>query len=676
MKYSFIYENVNMLLGSTKYYFVVIQPFHLQMQQLQYELDKATKESSESKQDASKMQRDWQKKLEDAEKVNSDLCDRIEALNRQHASQTKLWQEAKEDQQTNMIDVKQELAGVTVELMGVRSELEASRSTEAKKDAVIKGLEEKVDAMEMKNAELLKRMEGMVDSKDAEVANHLQSANKVHELLDKLSEAENRNLELRGQKDTLTRRVELLEDSRSSQEKEMVTKVAELEQNLAQRDNEVKVTCEKLALQGKDHETVVQHLQETVKTLEQQKENLEFSLTETVKKLDSANTAEQSSGNDLVHSKAELATVQQKVFETSKDLDRVRKELHASGVQNEELRARIKHTEGVCQERQREIEVLDKQFKESSSLHGDVSEQLRQEKEKTAALENEISNNKVHIKKIDSEKEAVLQQLDSLNHVLTGIDSSSCDTERLQKSSADDGTTEGKGLLIERQMALIVSEKNTALEKVKQVQSENEKIMCELRTLKEMASDKESCAVESAELAERTKAEVANLQQKLESMGKTLESKEKSLQGQSMEMQRLETQLQELASMKEKLELDIVRLRHAIDNKDKERDTLIEDITKLEAARDKLQKDVEAVRKEKEEVEKRAQEQGEVIAQLMVDVEQLKARRLEAEESRDGVQKLLDRERLTTRELEDTIEDLKRLQEDTVTLEQARLSYP
>lgn len=639
---------------------------------MQYELEKSSKESSDITEKMNRSEENWKKKIEDTEKVNSDLCSRLEATNLQHGSQAKLWQEAESDHQSKLIEAERVLAEVKVELNGAKGELVAIKGMEMKKDKTIQSLEEKVSAMETKNIELFEKMEGMVDSKDAEVSNHLQSANKVHELLDKLSEAESKNQELHGEKGALRRQIDLLEDNRSSQETDLVAKVAELELVVSKKETESKVMGENIAAQEVKHENLVQELQATISALKDEKLKLESDLKEQLQKRDDSSKSLESTQSELQQSKTAIVSMQQKLVELQKDTERLRKELHAAGVQNEAFKARIKHTEGVCQERQKEIDDLDKEMKEQISRNTEVNGLLEKERERTSSLETQFKDSQDKIREVEREKKNIMQQLEHVQNILSFGEESSITRESLQGSSDEPDSSDPKGTLISQHLTRMVSEKNDALQSVKELQLENQRLSKEVKTLTEKTMHDTEDASHTADQVLKTKKELSALQQKLDNMGKMLESKEKGLQTQSIERQRIEGQLQEAMNEKEQLETDIVRLRLAIDSKDKERDVLIVEKTKLELARDGLEKDLSVSRQEKDEKEKKLGEQGEVISQLMADIEHLKAQKQEAEEGRDGIQKQLNRERLTTRELEDTVEDLKRLQEETVTLEQVR----
>ncbi|XP_071497537.1 uncharacterized protein [Diadema antillarum] len=642
------------------------------VQELQYQLEKASKESMDAKDHLSKKESDLQKKVEEAEKVNSDLCDRLEAINLQHASQERMWQESERAHNTKLLEGEQLLAEVRVELAGARSELNISQTSEAKKDEALRALEEKLSQMENKNAELLLKMEGMVDSKDAEVANHLQSANKVHELLDKLSEAEAKNLEVKGERDSLSRRVELLEDNCSSQEKEMVAKVADLEQGLVKEKDKSRVLNESLNNLKTEHAESVKELQGIVNTLSSEKDDLQSRLAEHVKLVEASKQLAESKESDGIRMKAELESSQQRWTDAHRDLERLRKELHAAGVQSEELKVRMKHTEELCQDRQREIEDLENQLKDHTQKQVEDANLIRCEKEKVANLERQLQDGDSHALKVKKEKEYIALQFEKVMQMVSkSTPSSGISTEHLQQSNCEtDGGIDARTHVLQTQISHVLAERDDALKKVQDVQSTNDMLSTEIKSLTEKSSCDSKNVAETRERVERSQGEVASLQVKVDSMAQTLQNKEKSLQEQNMEIQQLEEQMRTQVEEKEKLEVDIVRIRLAIDGKDKERDELIGEKTKLEVRADELQASLNTIRKERESLEKKLTQQGEVISQLMLDVERLKTERQEAEESKEEVQKLLERERLNCRKLEDTVEDLKRLQVESVSLEQ------
>ncbi|XP_041476398.1 myosin-11-like [Lytechinus variegatus] len=330
------------------------------------------------------------------------------------------------------------------------------------------------------------------------------------------------------------------------------------------------------------------------------------------------------------------------MVELQKDTERLRKELHAAGVKNEEFKARIKHTEGVCQERQKEIDDLDKEIKEQVSKNTDINGLLESERGRTANLETQCRDNQNKVIEMEKEKSKLMQQFKIVMKMLSLGEEASIERESLQGSNDEPDSADARGTLITQHLSRMVSEKDNALQLVKELQVENQSLSKEVERLTEKTVHDSEDVSQKADLVIKTEKEIGDLQLKLDTMGKMLESKEKSLQTQSIERQRIEGQLQEAMNEKEKLEMDIRW----------------------------LEKDKEISKQEKDGMDKKLGEQVEVISKLMADIELLKAQKQEAEEGRDSVLKQLDRERLTTRELEDTVEDLKRLQEETVSLEQ------
>lgn len=74
-------------------------------------------------------------------------------------------------------------------------EVEALRNGEKARESEQQLLQEKLAVAEGKNIELLAKLDGVLDEKGQQAASYFDSAQKIHELLDRLKEAEKGKME-------------------------------------------------------------------------------------------------------------------------------------------------------------------------------------------------------------------------------------------------------------------------------------------------------------------------------------------------------------------------------------------------------------------------------------------------------------------------------------------------
>ncbi|XP_002742000.2 FYVE and coiled-coil domain-containing protein 1-like [Saccoglossus kowalevskii] len=149
-------------------------------------------------------------RLEDAEKTNNELYVRIDCLNKQHESREKVFSAGEHDLRQQLKSSEACSAELRIELKSLQQELLSKQTANMQKKEHIQDLEGKLQIMESKCVELIDKMEGYVDDKDSKASDHFDSSNKVHELLNKMTETETLNISLKGENDELHRKVQSL----------------------------------------------------------------------------------------------------------------------------------------------------------------------------------------------------------------------------------------------------------------------------------------------------------------------------------------------------------------------------------------------------------------------------------------------------------------------------------
>ncbi|CAG5861567.1 unnamed protein product [Menidia menidia] len=153
-------------------------------------------------------------------------------------------------------------------------EVEVLRTGEKARDAQNTLLQEKLSAAEAKNIELMAKLNGILDEKGKRAASNFDSAQKIHELLYELKEAEKRKTEAMAETEDKRKQVERLEEElriREEAAKDSETKHVELVTN---------VSKEKAMLEAKVEQqySTIEQLQGSLTLREKEASNLQSQL--------------------------------------------------------------------------------------------------------------------------------------------------------------------------------------------------------------------------------------------------------------------------------------------------------------------------------------------------------------------------------------------------------------
>uniref|UniRef100_A0A671VDP3 FYVE and coiled-coil domain-containing protein 1 n=1 Tax=Sparus aurata TaxID=8175 RepID=A0A671VDP3_SPAAU len=144
-------------------------------------------------------------------------------------------------------------------------EVEALRNGEKARESEQQLLQEKLAVAEGKNIELLAKLDGVLDEKGQQAASYFDSAQKIHELLDRLKEAEKGKMEAVAEVEEKKRQTERLEEELRVKEaaaKESETKLGALLQGA-------------LTVREKEASNLQRQLQDLQRSLEEKEEELE-----------------------------------------------------------------------------------------------------------------------------------------------------------------------------------------------------------------------------------------------------------------------------------------------------------------------------------------------------------------------------------------------------------------
>uniref|UniRef100_UPI0037E74818 FYVE and coiled-coil domain-containing protein 1 n=1 Tax=Semicossyphus pulcher TaxID=241346 RepID=UPI0037E74818 len=168
-------------------------------------------------------------------------------------------------------------------------EVEALRTVEKNREAEQQMLQEKLATAEGKNIELLAKLDGVLNEKGQQAASHFDSAQKIHELLDRLKEAEKGKMEAVAEGEEKKRQAERLEEelrvkeaAAKNGETKLVALVTSVSEEKAKLEAKVEEQCSALdKLQGaltvreKEASNLQRQLQDLQRSLEQKEEEME-----------------------------------------------------------------------------------------------------------------------------------------------------------------------------------------------------------------------------------------------------------------------------------------------------------------------------------------------------------------------------------------------------------------
>ncbi|XP_041646860.1 FYVE and coiled-coil domain-containing protein 1 [Cheilinus undulatus] len=188
---------------------------------------------------------------------------------------------------------QQGLQGELKALQGREEELsrqvEALRTAGKARESEQQLLQEKLAAAEGKNIELLAKLDGVLNEKGQQAASHFDSAQKIHELLDRLKEAEKGKMEAVAEGEEKRRQTERLEEelrvkeaAKKTGETKLGALVTAASEEKAKLEAKVEEQCSTLdKLQGaltvreKEASNLQRQLQDLQRSLEQKEEELE-----------------------------------------------------------------------------------------------------------------------------------------------------------------------------------------------------------------------------------------------------------------------------------------------------------------------------------------------------------------------------------------------------------------
>ncbi|XP_072553437.1 FYVE and coiled-coil domain-containing protein 1 [Salminus brasiliensis] len=258
-------------------------------------------------------------------------------------------------------------------------ELDVLRAREAIREAAHQELQGKLAGAERKNEELMAKLDGVLEEKGQRAASHFDSAQKIHELLDGLKEAEKGRIEALAEGEEKRRQAErLAEDLRMKEQ--------------ALKDGEMKIVAltekaEKLTKQAEDQRNAVDELQGALVVRDKEASNLQKQLQDLQCSLE---TMEKQTMEEKTRNMEEREELQKKLSSLKESLEgKVQSFTAQLKTKETELLSsakRIKHLEGETERLRGERQSLSGNVIELESSSKDQAKKIDEYKEQCTSL--------------------------------------------------------------------------------------------------------------------------------------------------------------------------------------------------------------------------------------------------------------------------------------------------
>ncbi|XP_054908360.1 FYVE and coiled-coil domain-containing protein 1 [Poeciliopsis prolifica] len=233
--------------------------------------------------------------LDQSELKQRDLLDKVQQLGEESGELKGVIEELQRQLDVSLAaqeghqDLQEELRLLQGRDVALIRQVEALRAEEKVKETQLVSLQEKLAAAEQKNMELMAKLDGFLDEKGQQAASHFDLALKIHELLDKLKEAEKVKMEAEAKMVENRRQVERLEEEvrvNEMKSKESETKLEALVTSLSEEKAKLNAKVEEqfstlemlqgnLALREKEANNLQRQLQDVQQSLEEKARKLE-----------------------------------------------------------------------------------------------------------------------------------------------------------------------------------------------------------------------------------------------------------------------------------------------------------------------------------------------------------------------------------------------------------------
>ncbi|KAI4894239.1 hypothetical protein NFI96_025427, partial [Prochilodus magdalenae] len=568
--------------------------------------------------------------------------------------------------QANHQELQLKLEAVIERERNLAQDLDLLRGRESIREAAHQELQSKLVAAERKNEELIAKLDGVLEEKGQRAASHFDSAQKIHELLDGLKEAEKGRIDALSDGEERRRHAEHLAEELRIKEQ-------------ALKDGETKIAAltekgERLKKQAEDQRNAVDKLQGALAVREKEASNLQKQLQDLQSSLE---TMEKQTAEEKKRSLEEREELQKKLSSLKEGLEGKLQSLTAQIKTKEtELLSsskRIKHLEAETERLRGERQNLSGNVIELESSTKDQAKKIEEYKEQCTSLMEVNSKLVQTVKRNEESIKELAKSKAALDNELTGLRASE---KQLRGQLSDAKVTVDEK---EQRMREENRELDEKLEKTKLQAEESQNIVSKLE--QENSDLREEHATVTASLTamqdelRKINGQIASLEKSLgasrhNEANLTLQLKDRDSQLEDRERlcEQLQARVEELEVREKELEAGKTEAERAF-VRQKE---MMESLEVQKKAVEKAQKETSACQaKEAQEMASKAvvlEEQLGVnvkeVSRLQDEVVDLKAKLQSAMEEKQKVQARLEVKEASCEELQTLMEGLKKQVEE------------
>uniref|UniRef100_A0A671VAK2 FYVE and coiled-coil domain-containing protein 1 n=1 Tax=Sparus aurata TaxID=8175 RepID=A0A671VAK2_SPAAU len=438
-------------------------------------------------------------------------------------------------------------------------EVEALRNGEKARESEQQLLQEKLAVAEGKNIELLAKLDGVLDEKGQQAASYFDSAQKIHELLDRLKEAEKGKMEAVAEVEEKKRQTERLEEELRVKEaaaKESETKLGALLQGA-------------LTVREKEASNLQRQLQDLQRSLEEKEEELEEVKRRAHQDKDelqkNACCLKESLEAEVAALKEQLKKKEAELTSSSKTLQQLETKNQSLTKEKDKLTASVVELEGSIKEQALKIE----DYKTQCANMMELNEKLLTTVKRNEELKKEMAENRAVL-------ETELASLRASEKQLRGqLDDTKMTVDEKEKHLREENRKLDESL----QRASMAAKLSDATSK--RLEQENQSLREEQDTVKaalsRMQADLKSVHGQIGELEKNlgaSRKNEASLQEQLQAKETLLESKEKVLVELQSTLKALEAREKELEIAKADAEATCAKQTEVIERVTCEKQTM------------------------------------------------------------------------------------------------------
>ncbi|CAN9500494.1 unnamed protein product [Ophioblennius macclurei] len=467
-----------------------------------------------------------------------------------------------------------ELKALQAKEQSLSRELEVQKQEEKAREAQQLSLQEKLTAAEERNIELMAKMDSVLNEKGHQAASHFDSAQKIHELLDRVKEAEKEKMEAVAEVDEKRRQSERLEDALRVKEAAakdgesklgaLVTSMSEEKAKLDAKMEEQRNALDKLqgtlTLREKEASNLQRQLQDLQRSLEEKDREIE---EEKQRRQEDKDEMEKKVGDLKKSSDEEVTALTEQLTQKESELTsscKTLKDLEAKNqsltAEKDKLNTSLSELDGNVKEQALKIE----DYKVQCTNLMDLNEKLLATVKRNEELKKEMTENRAWL-------EAELAALRASEKQLRGqLDDTKVTVDEKEKRLREENCKLDESL----QRATMAAEMSET--SAKRLEQENQSLREEQDTVKaalsRMQADLKNVHGQIGELEKNlvvSRKNESNLQEELKAKEHLLEKKEKDLVELESKIKTLEVKEKELEAARADMETTCARQTEMIE---------------------------------------------------------------------------------------------------------------